>query len=76
MTTSSYLTRPVRSEAELGDRREVLPIAVAWRKIIWRQAARDEDERLDRLVDLCTRLCDGDAVAGRLLASKAIWTPG
>lgn len=74
--TSSYLTQPLRSEAELRDREEVLPIAVAWRKIIWRQAARDEDERLDRLVDLCTRLCDGDRAAGKFLASKAIWTPG
>ena len=74
--TSSNLTQPLRFEAELRDRQEVLPIAIAWRKIIWRQAARDEDERLDRLVDLCTRLCDGDPVAGKLLASKAIWTPG
>jgi hypothetical protein len=74
--TSSYLTQPLRSETEFRDRQEVLPIAIAWRKIIWRQAARDEDERLDRLVDLCTRLCDGDSLEGKLLASKAIWTPG
>ena len=73
--TSSYVTQPQTSQGEFRAREDVLPIAVAWRKIIWRQAARDEDERIDRLVDLCTRLCDGDAVAGRELASKAIWTP-
>jgi len=74
--TSSYSTQPSHSEAERRGLKDVLPIALAWRKIIWRQAARNEDERLDRLVDLCTRLCDGDAVAGKLLASEAIWTPG
>jgi hypothetical protein len=73
---SSYLMQPVRSEAELRARQDVLQVAVAWRKIVWRQAARDEDERIDRLVDICTRLCDGDVAAGRQLASKAIWTPG
>ena len=74
--TSSFLTQPLNPEGELRGFQEVLPIAVAWRKIIWRQAARDEDERIDRLVDLCTRLCDGDVVAGKQLAGKAIWTPG
>lgn len=73
---SSYLTQPVRSETELRDRRDALQVAVAWRKIVWRQAARDEDERIDRLIDICTRLCDGDVAAGRQLATKAIWTPG
>ena len=73
---SSYLSQPLRPEAESGDRQDILPVAVAWRKIIWRQAARDEDERIDRLVDLCTRLCDGDIAAGKQLASRAIWTPG
>lgn len=73
---SSYLMHPVRSEAELRAHQEVLQVALAWRKIVWRQAARDEDERIDRLVDICTRLCDGDVVAGQQLASKAIWTPG
>jgi hypothetical protein len=66
----------LRSEAELRAGQDVLPVAIAWRKIIWRQAAKDEDERIDRLVDLCTRLCDGDVAAGKLLASKVIWTPG
>ena len=55
---------------------DVVSIAVDWRKIIWRQAAKDEDERIDRLVDLCTRLCDGDGAAGKQLATQAIWTPG
>lgn len=55
---------------------DTLRLAVSWRKIVWRQAARDEDERIDRLVDICTRLCDGDINAGKQLASKAIWTPG
>ena len=73
---SSYLMQPIRSEAELRAGQDVLQIAVAWRKIVWRQAARDEDERIDRLVDICTRLCDGDLAAGKQLASKAIWTPG
>ena len=74
--TSSYPTQPLDAEGALRASQDALPIAVAWRKIIWRQAARDEDERIDRLVDLCTRLCNGDAVAGKRLASKAIWTPG
>ena len=73
---SSYVMQPVRSEAELRTHRDVLEVAVAWRKIVWRQAAQDEDERIDRLVDICTRLCDGDFAAGKQLASKAIWTPG
>ena len=73
---SSYLIQPVRSEAELRIGRDILQVAVAWRKIVWRQAARDEDERIDRLVGICTRLCDGDVTAGKQLASRAIWTPG
>ena len=73
---SSYLMQPARSEAELPARQDVLQVALAWRKIVWRQAARDEDERIDRLVHICTRLCDGDAAAGKQLASRAIWTPG
>ena len=74
--TSQYLTRPLRSEAEVRARADALAVAIAWRKIIWRQAAKDEDERLDRLVDVCTRLCDGDISAGKQLATKAIWSPG
>jgi hypothetical protein len=70
--TSPYTT----SDAELCSRQDILPVAIAWRKIIWRQAARDEDERIDRLVELCTRLCDGDIAAGKELARSAIWTPG
>jgi hypothetical protein len=54
--------------------REALAVAVAWRKIIWRQAARDEDERIDRLTAVCTRLCEGDISAGMELATKAIWS--
>jgi hypothetical protein len=70
------LVRPTRSETELCPRPDILEIALAWRRIVWRQAARDEDERIDRLVDICTRLCDGDITAGKQLASRAIWTPG
>jgi hypothetical protein len=73
---SAYLAQPVRTEAEIREKREALAVAVAWRKIIWRQAARDEDERIDRLTDVCTRLCDGDLDAGRQLATKAIWSAG
>ena len=72
MSSPSQLSR---SAAERHDQ-DVVSIAAAWRKIIWRQAARDEDERIERLVDLCTRLCDGDASAGKQLAIQAIWTPG
>lgn len=74
--TSSYLTQPLRSEAELRARKDALSVAIAWRKIIWRQAARNEDERIDRLVDVCTRLCDGDKAAGKALAATAVWSPG
>jgi hypothetical protein len=72
---SSHLIQPQRSDAELRDQEDVLPVALAWRKIIWRQAAKDEDERIDRLVEICRRLCDGDLTAGKQLASRAIWTP-
>jgi len=75
-TRCSYLTQSQRSEAEIRARKEALEVAVAWRKIIWRQAAKDEDERIDRLVAVCTRLCDGDTAAGTSLATMAIWTPG
>ena len=71
----SDLTYPQRSEVELRHQEDILPVAVAWRKIIWRQAARDEDERIDRLIEICRRLCDGDLAAGKQLATKAIWTP-
>ena len=74
--TSSYLTQPLRSEAELRARKDALSVAIAWRKIIWRQAARNEDERIDRLVDVCIRLCDGDKAAGNALAATAVWSPG
>ena len=73
---SSFLMQPARSEPELRTREDVLRVAVSWRKIVWRQAARDKDERIDRFVDICTRLCDGDVMAGKQLASTAIWTPG
>ena len=73
---SSYLMQPVSPEGKLRTCQDILQFAVAWRKIVWRQAARDEDERIDRLVDICTRLCDGDLAAGRQLASEAIWMPG
>ena len=74
--SSSYLSHALRSEAEVREGREAFAIALAWRKIIWRQAARDEDERIDRLVAVCVRLCDGDLAAGKQLATSAIWQPG
>ena len=74
--TSSYLAEPLRSEAEVRARKEILAVAVAWRTIIWRQAAKDEDERIDRLIDVCVRLCDGNMAAGKDLATRAIWCPG
>ena len=73
---SSHVIQPTRLEAEFRAGQDILQVAVSWRKIVWRQAARDEDERIDRLVDICTRLCDGDITAGQRLASRAIWTPG
>jgi hypothetical protein len=72
--TSADLAQPFRTEAEAREEGEALAVAVAWRKIIWRQAARDEDERIDRLTAVCIRLCDGDFAAGRQLATRAIWT--
>ena len=74
--TSSYLTQPLGPEAEFQGRKDALSVAVAWRKIIWRQAAKNEDERIDRLVEVCIRLCDGDKAAGKALAATAVWSPG
>lgn len=73
--TSPYLELEPRSEAQVRTDAEVLEAAVGWRKIIWRQAARNEDERIDRLVGICTRLRDGDKAAGKRLAARALWTP-
>ncbi len=75
MPSSSDINLSLRPTAESLGREDALSVAVAWRKIIWRQAARDEDERLDRLVEVCVRLCDGDLAAGKDLASSAIWSP-
>jgi hypothetical protein len=74
--TSPYLMQSLRSEAAARADDEVLGIAVAWRKIIWRQTAEDEDEPLDRLIAICVRLCDGNLIAGKELATKAIWRAG
>ena len=73
---SSSFPQSFASETEAQARKDALAVAVSWRKIIWRQAARNEDERIDRLVDVCTRLCDGDETAGKALATTAVWTPG
>jgi hypothetical protein len=70
-----HLAQPQNCEAESQAGKDALSVAVAWRKIIWRQAARDEDERIDRLVDVCVRLCDGDLLAGKDLATSALWCP-
>lgn len=73
--SNADLAQPLNADAELQLRKDALSVALAWRKIIWRQAARDEDERIDRLVDVCVRLCDGDLVAGKDLATSALWCP-
>jgi hypothetical protein len=74
--TSEYLNKPKRAESEVRTERDYLNAAIGWRKIIWRQAAKDEDERIDRLVDICTKLHDGDKSKGRTLATLAIWNTG
>jgi len=63
------------SSTDIESRKDALAVAVAWRKIIWRQPAKNEDERIDRLTDVCIRLCDGDVPAGEDLATTAIWSP-
>lgn len=73
--TSEYLTLPKRTEAEVRATRDALSVAVAWKQIIWNQAPWDEDKRIDRLVNVCTKLCDGDRAKGKQLASDAIWSP-
>ena len=72
---NSDLAQHLNPEAESRLRRDALSVALAWRKIIWRQAARNEDERIDRLVEVCVRLCDGDLIAGKELATSALWCP-
>lgn len=71
---SPSLLQPKRSESEVREKRDALAVAVAWRKIIWRQAANNEDERIDRLIDVCTRMMDGDPTKGKQLATDAIWS--
>lgn len=74
MTYLEQAATSTRTEIQARAEQNALAVAVQWRKIIWRQAARDENERIDRLISVCTRLCDGDKAAGKALAQKAIWT--
>jgi hypothetical protein len=67
-------SRSTRTEHEVRTDRERLAVAVSWRKIIWR-SSDPEDNKIDRLIDVCTKLEDGDAEAGKRLASRAIWLP-
>ena len=69
------IAQPADFESQTQARKDALTVALAWRKIIWRQAARDENERIDRFVEVCVRLCDGDRAAGEDLATTAIWSP-
>lgn len=54
---------------------EALLAARGWKRIIWSKPARDEDQRIDALIDVCTRMLDGDKASGKELASRAIWSP-
>lgn len=56
--------------------REAVVVAVKWRRIIWRQPADSEDERIGRLIKQCVKLCCGDRDSGERLAQRAIWSAG
>lgn len=53
--------------------REAIAVAKKWRERIWNEPARDEDERIDRLTEITTRMCEGDKASGDELARRAIW---
>lgn len=53
---------------------EALQRAVARRDDLWLRSDLDEDERIDELTKFCTRLYAGNELAGKLLASVAIWS--
>lgn len=78
--SSDYLKLEPRSEeqarADIANKRdqEALSVAVAWRRIIWQQPAECEDERIERLEAICTKLMDGNKIAGEQLAQRAIWS--
>lgn len=55
---------------------EALAVAQMHRRIIWRQPANSEDERIGRLIKQCVKLCCGDAESGERLAQRVIWTHG
>lgn len=71
---SPYLELPPRDEALVRAEREKEEAAVHWRRHLW-ETVWDEEERLERLISICTRLEDGNEEAGKRLATKAIWTP-
>lgn len=55
---------------------QALERAVGRRKHLWYShewMLRSEEDRLDELVSFCTRLYGGDATAGQLLASAALY---
>lgn len=74
MTYLEAAAASTRTEIQVRAEQNLLAIAVQWRKILWKQPARNEDDRLSQLVDVCTRLKDGDRTAGEHLATKALWT--
>lgn len=51
---------------------DALACAVKWRDAL-KLASVDEDEFVSKLDAECTKLCNGDAVAGDALAARAIW---
>lgn len=56
--------------------REAVVVAKKWRRIIWRQPAKDEDERIEKLIAKTTAMCCGDRDSGERLAQRAIWSAG
>jgi hypothetical protein len=54
---------------------ERLKRARLFRERLWKlRLSEPEDDRIDELVDYCTALCGGDAMAGGSLATEALWS--
>lgn len=71
-TGQSLRLPPGRTESD------ALAIAIKWKKLIFEGAAGkglDENGRIDLLVKTCTAMCSNHKPSGKLLATKAIWTP-
>lgn len=55
---------------------EALRRAVNYRNALWNDPwSGTEDERIDELDAYCMRLCQGNAEAGRALATDSCWEP-